>query len=378
MDADRSDNLRPAEPAIDATTEAARSQRPRLGADVADFPSANSRSFNYFKPRRIRATVYEDVTVDVQPDRSRHLIADWAYAFAERPGGYPAGLTQAKSTDWHWFRDPNQEWEQTIYRNNAQLVRMVEQAIANARNEGALDQWAPSWSSIVERNVGAWMHAEHGLGLHVFLAAQRDAPTNMINNAIAVNSVHKLRTAQDLLLFNLELSEVRSDFDGRAHLAAWHDDPLWQPVRENVERLTAIHDWCEAIVATNLAFEPLVGELFRSGYVMRTAAANGDFVTPTIMGIAESDFDRDLAYTADLLGGLAHDSRYAEANRRLFTRWLTVWGAASLRAARSIAPVFSQAERSPGDFDDALARARARLREILRSLDIQAPDSLER
>jgi propane 2-monooxygenase small subunit len=378
LDANRSDKLRPAEPAIDGATEAAPSQRPRLRADVADFPSANSRSFNYFKPRRIRATVYEDVTVDVQPDHSRHLIADWAYAFAGRPGGYPVALTQAKSTDWHWFRDPNQEWERTIYRNNAQLVRMVEQAIANARTEGALDQWAPSWSSIVERDVGAWMHAEHGLGLHVFLAAQRDAPTNMINNAIAVNSIHKLRTAQDLLLFNLELSEVRSDFDGRAHLAAWHDDPLWLPVRETVERLTAIHDWCEAIVATNLAFEPLVGELFRSGYVMRTAAANGDFVTPTIMGIAESDFDRDLAYTTELLGVLAQDSRYAEANRKLLTRWLSVWVAASLRAARSLAPLFSQAERSPVDFNDALARVRARVHEILLSLDIQSPESLER
>ncbi|HKN65217.1 MAG TPA: hypothetical protein VJW73_03015, partial [Gemmatimonadaceae bacterium] len=62
----------------------------------------------------------------------------------------------------------------------------------------------------------------------------------------------------------------------------------------------------------------------------------------------------------------------------LFTRWLSVWVAASLRAARSLAPVFAKAECSPGDFDDALARARARLHEILLSLDIQAPDSLER
>jgi propane 2-monooxygenase small subunit len=179
------------------------------------------------------------------------------------------------------------------------------------------------------------------------------------------------------LLFNLEVSEIRSDFDGRAHVAAWHDEPLWQPVRENVERLTAIHDWCEAIVATNLAFEPLVGELFRAGYVMRTAAANGDFVTPTIMGIAESDFDRDLAYTTELLGGLAHDSRYGEPNRALLTRWLSEWVEVSLGAARSIAPLFSQAERSPVAFDDVLARARARLHEILIALDVQAPDSLD-
>jgi hypothetical protein len=28
------------------------------------------------------------------------------------------------------------------------------------------------------RHLGAWMHAEHGLGLHVFTLIQRSAPTN--------------------------------------------------------------------------------------------------------------------------------------------------------------------------------------------------------
>ena len=343
-----------------------------------DFPSAGSRTFNYFEPQRVKATVYEDVTVDVQPDPSRHLAEDWSYAFADGPGGYPTEWTEARSSDWHWFRDPNQEWEQTIYKHNARLVRMVEQAVAHARGEGALEHWTPSWSAVVERHVGAWMHAEHGLGMHVFLPAQRDAPTNMINNAVAVNSIHKLRLAQDLALFNLEVSEVRSDFDGRAHVAAWQDDPLWQPVRENVERLTAIRDWCQALVAANLAFEPLVGELFRGAYVMGTAAANGDFVTPTIMGIAESDFERDLAYTTELVGGLTHDPEYAKSNQELFGRWLSEAIAMSLRAARSLASIWSQAERSPVSFEAALARARTRLRDLLVPLDIRPPEELDR
>ena len=106
--------------------------------------------------------------------------------------------------------------------------------------------------------------------MHVFVPAQRDAPTNMINNAISVNSMHKLRIAQDLALFNLEASEARSGFNGKAHLEAWNDDPIWQPVRENVERLTAIRDWLEAVVAANLAFEPLVGELLLCELVVVT------------------------------------------------------------------------------------------------------------
>jgi propane 2-monooxygenase small subunit len=37
-------------------------------AGAKEFPSSRSRSYNYFTPKKRRATVYEDVTVDVQPD----------------------------------------------------------------------------------------------------------------------------------------------------------------------------------------------------------------------------------------------------------------------------------------------------------------------
>lgn len=375
------DTLSPAQTPTQTPTGRVRSV-PRLvftdaEAGALEFPSSTSRSFNYFKPQRLKATMYEDVTVDVQPDPERHLTQGWVYGFADRPGGYPADLTAAKSSDWHWFRDPNQEWEQTIYKNNARLVRQVEQNIANARNEGAFERWSPTWSRIVASHVGAWMHPEHGLGMHVFLPAQRDAPTNMINNAISVNSMHKLRIAQDLALFNLEASEARSDFDGKAHLAAWNEDPIWQPVRENAENLTAIRDWLEAVVAANLAFEPLVGELFRAGFVMSTAAANGDFVTPTVMGVAESDLERDLAYTKELVGGLTRDEKHGRKNVEVFGEWLSRWIPQSLAAARSLAPVFAEPGHSPVTFEDTLARAKERVRAILGELEIPTPKELD-
>jgi propane monooxygenase small subunit len=322
--------------------------------------------------------MYEDVTVDVQPDPGRYLTQNWVYGFAKGPGGYPTEWTELESSDWHWFRDPNQEWEQTIYRNNARLVRQVEQNIANAKNEGALERWSPAWTKVVAWHVGAWMHPEHGLGLHVFLPAQRDAPTNMINNAISVNSMHKLRIAQDLALFNLELTDARDDFDGKAHLEAWTGDPIWQPVRENVERLTAIRDWAEAVVAANLAFEPLVGELFRSGFVMSTAAANGDFVTPTIMGVAESDFERDIAYTKDLIGPLVSDKEHSRHNVKVLSGWLSEWIPVSLKAARSLAPIWQEPEQSPVGFEDSLTRARERTRETLGELEIPIPKELDK
>jgi propane 2-monooxygenase small subunit len=375
------DTLSPAETPTQTPTGRVRSV-PKLvftdaEAGALEFPSSKSRRFNYFNPQRMKATIYEDVTVDVQPDPERYLTQGWVYAFAKKAGGYPKEWTEAKSSDWHWFRDPNGEWEQTIYKNNARLVRQVEQNIAIARHEGAFDRWSESWSNIVATHVGAWMHPEHGLGMHVFLPAQRDAPTNMINNAISVNSMHKLRTAQDLALFNLEATDARPDFDGRAHLKAWDEDPIWQPVRENVEHLTEIRDWCEAVVAANFAFEPLVAELFRSGFVMTTAAANGDFVTPTLVGAAESDLERDLAYTRELVSGLTHDEKYGEENRELFHRWLAEPIAMSIRSARSLEEIWKQAELTPVSFEDAFASARDRVSSILAEMEIETPKELD-
>ena len=148
-------------------------------------------------------------------------------------------------------------------------------------------------------------------------------------------------------------------------------------MRENVERLTAIRDWLEAVVAANLAFEPLVGELFRAGFVMNNAAANGDFVTPGIMGVAESDFDRDLAYTKELVTGLTHDEQHGEENAERFSRWLSEPIAMSLRAASSLGAIWSEAEHTPVSFEETLTRARKRVHEILRELDIPTPKELD-
>ena len=120
-------------------------------AGAQEFPSSTSRTYNYFTPRKRRATVYEDVTVDVQPDPERHLTQGWIYGFADGTGGYPQEWTALKSGNWHEFLDPNEEWEQTIYRNNANVVRQVQHNIANAKAAHAFAQWnragPTSWPS---------------------------------------------------------------------------------------------------------------------------------------------------------------------------------------------------------------------------------------
>jgi propane monooxygenase small subunit len=345
-------------------------------AGALTFPSSESRTFNYFTPQKQRASVYEDVTVDVQPDPERYLTQGWLYAFANGDAGYPKDWTQLKSSDWHVFRDPNQEWEQTIYRNNANVVRQITLNIDNAKLQHAFAAWNKQWANVVARHVGAWMHAEHGLGMHLFVPAQRDAPTNMINNAISVNSMHKLRFAQDLALYNLELTDQIDGFDGQVHRSVWMEDPIWQGVRENVERLTAIKDWAEAIFAANIVFEPLVGELFRSNFVLQVAAPNCDYVTPSIVGAGENDYERDLRYTNELFSLLVNDKTYGEANRGIMQGWLETYVPMSLKAARELQPVWSQPLVKPVKFEDSLDNSKARLAATVTALNLHAPQEV--
>ena len=137
-------------------------------AGSQEFPSSTSRTYNYFTPPKRRASVYEDVTVDVQPDPERHLTQGWIYGFADGTSGYPQEWTALKSSNWHVFLDPNEEWEQTIYRNNANIVRQVQQNIANAKAARLVRAVEPRVDRLLARHVGAWTHAEHGLGMHVY------------------------------------------------------------------------------------------------------------------------------------------------------------------------------------------------------------------
>ena len=371
-------------------------------AGAKQFPDSSARRFNYYVPQKRKQTHYEDVTVEVQPDPRHYLAQGWLYGFADGKGGYPLEWTALKAWGsdrpvptrgpgsggqgyewpahgWHEFRDPNEEWELSLYRYNANVVRQVNANVDAAKQAKAFEQWNPNWVRFVQQHVGAWMHVDHGLGLYLFANANRRGPTNMHNTAIAVNSMHLIRAAQDLALYQLTLDEEIESFFGAAHLDTWNSDPSWQGVREVAERLTGIDDWAEAVFAANIVFQPLVGELFRSQLVMQAAPRNGDFVTPTIVGAEEFDFsERDLRYTLAIFELLTNDREFAEHNNRTLNGWLANWVGLTVPAARALQPLWSQPDSKPVRFEDALDRVKSRFAGIVDDLSLELPKELER
>ncbi len=285
-------------------------------AGAAQFAGSDSRHYNYFEPKGRKATHYEDMTVDVQPDPKRYLLQDWIINFADGTPTYYEGWTKLKSGDWHKFRAVDQEWERTHYQRQSTIVGMLTNVIENGRRSGAPKRFDKAWVKVLQDHVGAYKHAEFGLGTST-MQAQRYGYTQMINNAILTNSSYKLRFAQDLTLYLGEIALDIQGFDLDAGKKHWLEDPIWQGTRRSIETIMGASDYLEQYFVTNVIFEPLVAELFRSGFVMQMAASQNDYITPAVISAAEGDYERNLANTVELFSMLVQDPQHGEENRQL-------------------------------------------------------------
>ena len=353
------------------------------------------------RPQKRKQSHYEDVTVEVQPDPRHYLSQGWLYGFSDGRGGYPLDWTALKA----WGSD--RPGARALPRLRRQGLRLAGARLARVprpeRGVGAhvlplqlqrrpADQRRTSrppgrprrsssgtrtGSTFVERNVGAWMHVEHGLGLYVFANANRRAPTNMHNNAISVNSMHRIRFAQDLALYNLTLSEEIEGFDGAAHV-------------ETVERPTRPGRACAGRRAADRDRRLGRGRLRRQ-HRLRAA---GRRAVPQPAGAAGGAGQRRLRHPD---GGrrrrvrlrrarpALHEGDVRAADQRqgvrrpqhgILDQWLSTWTERCITAARELQPLWSQPDAKPPRFEDGLDRAKNRFSGILSDLSLQSPKEL--
>jgi propane monooxygenase small subunit len=132
-------------------------------------------------------------------------------------------------------------------------------------------------------------------------------------------------------------------------------------------------DYLEQYFAINIVFEPLVGELFRSGLPMQAASSNGDFISPPVISAAEADSERNLANAIDLFHLLVTDAEHGGANKALFRSWVFKHGRLAAKAAAGLQPIWSQPHSKPVQFADAKAVAAERFAKILGELTLANP-----
>jgi propane monooxygenase small subunit len=340
-------------------------------AGAKKFVDWDSRRYRYYQPKGRKATLYEDVTVDVQPDPNRYLLQGWIISFADGTPAYSPTRTRLQSSDWHQYRATDEEWERPHYQRQSAIVKMIEQAIKYARAQNAVALFDPDWVKILQDHVSAVKHAEYGIGV-ALMSGQRDGMTQMINNAILTNASYKLRCAQDITLYLADIApDFTKPFNESAGKQHWLEDPIWQPTRELVETVMVSTDHLEQYFAINIIIEPLVLELFRSGFVMQVSARHGDYLTPTVVSAAEADYARNMANTLALMQMLADDPTYGETNRRVLLEWTHRYLPMAMRAAQNLQPIWSLPRVKVHGFPDTLSRAQKHVDTLLEQIGIQ-------
>lgn len=336
---------------------------------------APPRDFTYIRSTRRRLSDYEAVTVYTQPDPEAWDKEGW---FLRTPEGRTAWVresTRLVHPHWFDFRDPAAHWQRTYVRMQAEQERSIERVTEDALSNGALAAMDPVWvSDVIGLHYRVWSYLEYGL-FRGFAVAQREALSDTLGNALCFEGFDRTRHAQAIVLYLMDLESAIDGFVDHGAKEHWLADPCYQPAREVVERLIAFDDWNELHVVTNLIFDPLVSEVGLSQLVRRLAPLHGDFVTPMIVTTTERDRRRNQAWSEALVRMVTADGlETAEANRAVIQGWIDEWTPLVRRAARAMADRYALPPIAEGDFEEILATADTRQRQIVTDLGFVAPD----
>jgi hypothetical protein len=334
--------------------------------DTAGKPKKDEsrRGFLYFTPEKRRPSLYEDVTIDTQPSVHRHLPGGWLLSFDDGRGTHSLASTALRAKDWYDWRDPGGLWERPFYQQAAQAAREQDAAVASARSEGLFARMRGEWRSFLQSSLQLPAFYEHGLW-RALCGASRPALSDAVTHAIVLEAAMKQRQAQDLVVYAMDLEAEIGDCSTEAARSRFLEEENWQPVRALVEHVHATTDWAERVLATNLCIEPLVGNLLRREMLLVPASANGDPVTPVIIGNAQREWLWVRDWTAELVRFCLEDEEFGDQNRQVLKQWTQTWNSEAEAAAEAVA---TEIDRVPNARPavDALDQVR-RERDVLQS-----------
>lgn len=317
-----------------------------------------ARDFTYIRPRKRRVSEYEAVTCYTQPDPGAFDKEGWYLRTAEGRTAWMAESTRLRHPHWFDFRDPSSQWQRTYVRMQAEQERSISRVTEDAAADGAFADLDPTWlREMVGGHYRVWSYLEYGL-FRAFAAAQREALSDTIGTVFCFEGVDRMRHAQDIVIYMMDLEDAVPGFVDNKHKSTWLADPIYQPSRLVVEQLMAFDDWAELAVVVNLVLDPILTEVGLSQLVRRFGSFHGDQVTPAIVATVERDRRRNRLWTEELVRMTTDPSlEEADANRATIQSWFDTWTPLVLEAATALAPLYDVPPIQVVKHEEALAAA---------------------
>src|SRR5262245_26496773 len=317
------------------------------------------RTYWHLEALKRRSTEYEIVSTGLlyYPGRGFEVetpVADW-YRRHQKGSAFVL-------PDPDRFRDPRE----TTYTKYAAIQRDKEvyvDGLLESIETTAVDRGlSPAWIRTLSRVLPPLRFPVHGLQMAAAYVGQM-APGSRITMAALFQSADEMRLIQRLAYRMRQIQETHPQF-GHDSRTLWQEDPLWQPMRELVERLLVAYDWGEAFAGLNLVLKPMFDELFLIHFGALAARA-GDAMLERILHSLHEDARWHREWSAALVR-VALEER--PENSDVLRGWIRRWHPQALRAVAAFSPVFS----GP-DFAAVMENLHAACAEFWRSAELLRP-----
>lgn len=316
---------------------------------VGPRPKAPSRLKTYCHLGRDRKpTEYEIVTsaLAYYAGRGFEVNVPLAAFYERHQCGSPlAGI------DWERFRDPRE----TTYALYTKLQRTREayiDGILETIERSGYDAALPgAWIEVLARAVAPLRYPLHGLHMAAAYVGQM-APGGRVTVAFTFQAADEMRAVQRIAYRVAQIAQIHPGF-GDDSRAIWEQDPMWQPLREVVERLLVAYDWGEALVALDVCVKPIIDELFLV-LLPELAAARGDHELGAVFGWLAEDslWQRTIARVLIATAVEQDPSVHLDLER-----WAALWMPRAIAAARAFLPLWEGGAERAGERLAAFARA---------------------
>jgi toluene monooxygenase system protein E len=248
--------------------------------------------------------------------------------------------SKVQGIDWEAFHDPRETTYATYTARAAIKERFVEGLLELAETTGENAQLPAPLLTLITRLIAPLRYPLHGLQMAASYVGSM-APSGRITLAALFQAGDELRRVQRIARGSHRVYVAYPSVSDDAR-ARWEDDPIWQPLRELVERLLVIRDWAEAFFVLNLVVKPLF-----DGFFMQDVARVADtHARTTLRGVFVSLYE-DCEWHLEWSRALAALMLTNERNRDVLAEWVDRWSPLALRGITAFEPALQGGDGKP-------------------------------
>lgn len=303
------------------------------------------------------ASRYQEASYDVQSEQYFHYRPLWQ---PDKLLNDPS-RTAIVMSDWYAFRDPRQYYYGAYVQQRAKLQEAAENNYAFFEKRNLSERLDAELKAKLIRCFIPLRHVEHNANLNNMYASAYGYGT-ILTQACLYNGMDRLGIAQ-------YLSRIGLIFDGNTGESLteakqfWLQDPIWQGLREYVERLTIVEDWFEVLIAQNVVLDSLLYQVFYQQFDAWLQDNGGQDIGMLIEFMQE--WEKDSSRWMDAVLKVAAEE--SAENKALLEQWISHWHAQACKALQPLANELLGA--------DALGLANAALNKRLQKAGLSAQES---